>query len=212
MLSPDALSLQHWLSPAFPTGAFAYSHGLEQVIARGDVEGSAALELWLADVLRHGSGWQDAVILSLGLCDGADLDALDALSRALQPSVERLQETTEQGAAFARIVGQTSGRVLPPRSLALAVAEAAAPLDLPRDVVVAAYLQAFVTNLVTIAIRHIPLGQGDGHGVLARLLPLLPDLARLAATAGLDDLGNSCLGADMAAMDHETKEVRLFRT
>jgi len=212
MISAQALSLQHWLSPAFPTGAFAYSHGLEQVIARGDVLDGAGLELWLADVLRYGSGWQDAVLLSLGLRDGADLEALDALSRALQPSAERLQEATEQGAAFARIVGQTTGRALPPRSLALAVAEAAAPLDLPREVVIAAYLQAFLTNLVTIAIRHIPLGQGDGHGVLARLLPLLPDLARVAADARLDDLGNSCLGADIAAMEHETKEVRLFRT
>lgn len=212
MISPQALSLQHWLSPAFPTGAFAYSHGLEQVIARGDVQDGAGLELWLADVLRYGSGWQDALILSLGLRDGADLAALDALSRALQPSAERLQESTEQGAAFARIVGQTTGRALPPRSLALAVAEAAAPLDLPREVVIAAYLQAFLTNLVTIAIRHIPLGQGDGHGVLARLLPLLPELARVAADARLDDLGNSCLGADIAAMEHETKEVRLFRT
>ena len=212
MLSPAALTLQHWLSPAFPTGAFAYSHGLEQVIARGDVTDAAGLELWLADVLRFGSGWQDAVILSLGLRDGADLDALDALSRALQPSAERLQESLEQGAAFARIVGQTTGRALPPRSLALAVAEAARPLDLPRETVIAAYLQAFLTNLVTIAIRHMPLGQGDGHGVLARLLPLLPELARLAADARLDDLGNSCLGADMAAMEHETKEVRLFRT
>lgn len=212
MLSPAALALQHWLSPAFPTGAFAYSHGLEQVIARADVTDAAGLELWLADVLRFGSGWQDAVILSLGLRDGSDLDALDALSRALQPSAERLQESLEQGAAFARIVGQTTGRALPPRSLALAVAEAAAPLDLPRETVIAAYLQAFLTNLVTIAIRHMPLGQGAGHGVLARLLPLLPDLARLAADARLDDLGNSCLGADMAAMEHETKEVRLFRT
>ena len=212
MLSPAALTLQHWLSPAFPTGAFAYSHGLEQVIARGDVTDAAGLELWLADVLRFGSGWQDAVILSLGLRDGADLDALDALSRALQPSAERLQESLEQGAAFARIVGQTTGRALPPRSLALAVAEAAHPLDLPRETVIAAYLQAFLTNLVTIAIRHMPLGQGAGHGVLTRLLPLLPDLARLAADARLDDLGNSCLGADMAAMEHETKDVRLFRT
>lgn len=212
MLSPEALTLQHWLSPAFPTGAFAYSHGLEQVIARGDVLDGAGLELWLTDVLRYGSGWQDAVLLSLGLRDGADLDALDALSRSLQPSAERLLESTEQGAAFARIVGQTTGRALPPRSLALAVAEAAAPFNLPREGMIAAYLQAFLTNLVTIAIRHVPLGQGDGHGVLARLLPLLPDLARLAADARLDDLGNSCLGADMAAMEHETKEVRLFRT
>ena len=212
MLTHAPLTLQHWLSPAFPTGAFVYSHGLEQVVARGDVRDAAGLEAWLSDLVRFGSGWQDAVLLAQGLRAGADPDALDALCHALQPGSERLQETREQGAAFARCVGQTTGRALPPRCLPLAVAEAAAPLALPPAVVIAAYLQAFVTNLVTIAIRHVPLGQGDGHGVLARLLPLLPDIATLASDAGLDDLGNSCLGADMAAMEHETSEVRLFRT
>ena len=31
------LTLVQWLSPAFPTGAFAYSHGLEAVISQVDV-------------------------------------------------------------------------------------------------------------------------------------------------------------------------------
>ena len=212
MLTPQALTLSHWLSPAFPTGAFAYSHGLEQVVAQGDVSDAAGLELWLAEILRHGSGWQDAVLLSLALRADADLDELDALTVALQPSAERLQESCEQGAAFARVVGQTNGRALPPRTLPIAVADAARPLGLPADSVIAAYLQAFVTNLVTIAIRHVPLGQGEGHAVLARLLPRVADLATVAAKAQLDDLGNSCLGADLAAMEHETKDTRLFRT
>ena len=30
------LTLVQWLSPAFPTGAFAYSHGLEQAVASGN--------------------------------------------------------------------------------------------------------------------------------------------------------------------------------
>lgn len=212
MLEPASLTLVHWLSPAFPTGAYAYSHGLEQVIARGDVTDSDGLEAWLADVVRFGGGWQDAVLLSLALRDDADLDAIDAVAAALQPCTERLQETREQGMAFARIVGQMTGRSLPARTLPVSVAEAAAALALPREMVIAAYLQSFLTNLVTIAIRHIPLGQGEGHCVLARLLPLLPELAKLAAEAQLEALGNSCLAADMAALEHETKEVRLFRT
>ncbi|TQM94099.1 urease accessory protein UreF [Roseinatronobacter monicus] len=212
MLSPEALTLNHWLSPAFPTGAFAYSHGLEQVIARGDVTDAPGLEYWLADVLRFGSGWQDSVLLACALADGADTSGLDALCHALQPCAERLQETQEQGAAFARTVAQITGRDLPPRTLPIAVAEAAAPLGLAPQTVIAAYLQAFLTNLVTIGIRHVPLGQGAGHGVLARLLPLVPALAQAASLASADDLGNCCLGADMAAMEHETKDVRLFRT
>lgn len=212
MLTTETLTLQHWLSPAFPTGAFAYSHGLEQVVARAEVSDAAGLELWLADVLRFGSGWQDAVLLACALRDGADLTALDALCDALQPCAERMQETREQGAAFARTVGRITGRDLCPRALPIAVAEAALPLGLPPQTVIAFYLQTFLTNLITIGIRHVPLGQGEGHGVLARLLPLVQKTAHAASLACMDDLGNSCLGADMAAMEHETKEIRLFRT
>lgn len=212
MLTPAALTLQHWLSPAFPTGAFAYSHGLEQVIARGEVTDAESFKAWLLDVLCFGSGWQDAVLIALALDEGADFHRVDAFAMALQPTAERLQEASEQGAAFARTVTQITGRALPARLLPVTVAEAAAPLGLPRDLVIAAYLQAFVTNLATIAIRHVPLGQGDGHRVLAQVLTQLPELAQDAAFARIEDLGNSCFGADLAAMEHETKDVRLFRT
>ena len=211
--APTALlALVQWLSPAFPTGAFAYSHGLEQVVADGDVHDAASLSPWLAEILRHGAGWQDAVLLAQGLREGADLDALDALARALQPSAERLQESTEQGAAFARTAAHVTARTLPARALPLAVAEAAAPLGMPPAQVIALYLQAFAGNLVTIATRHVPLGQSEGQAVLAGLAPLIADLAERAARADLEDLGNSCLAADLAAMRHETREVRLFRT
>ncbi|MGY6548090.1 MAG: urease accessory protein UreF [Roseinatronobacter sp.] len=212
MRSPDALTLLHWLSPVFPTGAFAYSHGLEQVIALGDVRCDASLERWLGDILRFGAGWQDAVLLSLALRDEADLDALDAFAVALQPSAERLLEAREQGAAFARVVGQITGRALQPRLLPIAVADAARGLRVPPEDVIGAFLQAFLTNLVTIAIRHVPLGQGAGHAVLSRLLAQVPVLAQDASVARAEDLGNSCLAADLAAMEHETRDVRLFRT
>lgn len=206
------LTLTQWLSPGFPTGAFAYSHGLEQVIHDDVVSDAASLELWLADILRYGAGWQDAVLLVQALAPGADLTALDATARALQPGFERLQETLEQGAAFARTVAAMTGRALPPRALPVAVGEATAPLGLPPEQVVALFLQGFTANLVTIAVRHIPLGQTEGQGVLARLAPVIAELAPRAAVATLDALGSCALAADLAAFRHETKDVRLFRT
>jgi urease accessory protein len=49
-----------WLSPAFPVGAFSYSHGLEAAVEAGAVRDRATLERWLASVLLHGSGRIDA--------------------------------------------------------------------------------------------------------------------------------------------------------
>lgn len=205
------LMLMQWLSPAFPTGAFAYSHGLEQVIADGDVHDARSLARWLMDVLTLGTGWQDAVLLCQGL-RGTDIDEIDATARALAPCAERLTETLDQGAALARTVAALTGRDLPPRSLPATLAQAAAPLALPPSEVAAQFLLAFAGNLVTIAVRHVPLGQTEGQRVLFELMPRIADLAARAADAGPDDLGSATLGADLAAMRHETRDVRLFRT
>lgn len=212
MLSPAALTLVQWLSPAFPTGAFAYSHGLEQVIADGCVHDAGSLRDWLADVVQFGTGWQDAVLMAQALKDGADPDALDALSVALQPCAERLCEAREQGAAFARTLGIMTGQTLAPRTLPLTVACAARPLGLPARDVIALYLQGFASNLVTMGVKHIPLGQSAGQKVLADLLPVIIAVATRAQTADPDAFANSCLAADLAAMHHETKETRLYRT
>ena len=57
------LHLLTWLSPAFPTGAYAYSHGLEWAVEDGDIVDGDTLREWLADVLLHGSGRNDAILL-----------------------------------------------------------------------------------------------------------------------------------------------------
>lgn len=201
-----------WLSPAFPTGAFAYSHGLERVIAAGDVHDAPGMERWLRNILHHGAGWNDAVLLCAALRPGADHAALDHLARALQPSLERLQESAEQGAALARTIAAMTGRPLPPRLLPIALGEAAAPLSLVPAEVAQLYLQGFAANLCLIATRHIPLGQTEGQAVLARLQPDIIEIGDRAALAETSDLASASFAADLAAMQHETMDVRIFRT
>jgi urease accessory protein len=212
MTTPALLTLVQWLSPAFPTGGYAYSHGLEQVITDGAVSDGDSLRRWLADVLTFGAGRQDAVLLALSLRGGADHDALSALARALQTSAERLSETMEQGAAFARAVSALTGRDLPARPLPVAVGQAASTLDLPPAQVLALYLHAFASNLVSAAVRFVPLGQDAGQAVLSALHPVVDGLARDLVDATLDDLQSAALGADLAAMRHETLDVRIFKT
>ncbi len=56
------------------------------------------------------------------------------------------------------------------------------------------------------------MGQTEGQRLLTRLLPLIADLGTKAARSTLDDLGSASLTADLAAMQHETMDVRIFRT
>lgn len=205
------LTLSQWLSPSFPVGSFAWSHGLEAAVSAGQVRDGATLEAWLRAVLIWGSGWCDAILLCHAL-RGHPSDELDGLAQALAPSLERWRETVEQGGAFTRAVNAMTGTARPDRALPVAVGVAAAGLGLPVATVAAHYLQAFAANLVSAGVRFIPLGQTEGQAVLTRLRPMLIILAKGAAEAGLDDLGGAAFGADIAAMRHEELEVRLFRS
>ena len=60
----DLARLMTWLSPAFPVGAFSYSHGLEWAVEAGTVRDAATLGDWIEDVLRHGAGRTDAILLA----------------------------------------------------------------------------------------------------------------------------------------------------
>ncbi len=206
------LSLIQWLSPAFPTGGYAYSHGLEQAVVDGTLPDAASLKDWLTDILTHGTGRQDAILLACALRHDADLDALSALALALSSSAERQHETLAQGAALAQTVAALTHRVLPPRPLPVALGEAAAPLNLPASQVIALYLHAFASNLIQCMVRFVPLGQTAGQATLSALHPLITRLGHTLSSATTDDIATASFGAEMAAMRHETMQPRIFKT
>jgi urease accessory protein len=214
-----------WLSPAFPVGAFAYSHGLEFAHEAGDLPGRAALEAWLADLLARGSGRNDAILLAAawraaGAGDAAGLASVNELALALQPSAERLLETTTQGNAFVAALLAA----WPAPGLALlqeigtdiaypvAVGAAAAAHELPLIETVEAFLLAFAANLVSAAVRLGIVGQTDGQRVTAALAPRAAGIAAESPGWTLDDLGSATLRSDLASLRHETQYTRLFRS
>ena len=60
----------------------------------------------------------------------------------------------------------------------------------------------------------LPASRPAAHGleVLRDLAPAIARTAERASIATLDDLGAITLGADIAAMKHETQHSRVFRT
>jgi urease accessory protein len=215
-----------WLSPAYPIGAFTYSHGLETAVEEGRVRDRADLEAWLALVLRHGGGWTDAVLLAhahVTVCadDQGEWRRLLALARARVPTAELALETRAQGEAFARASlaswPDPHGRLS--RYLAetsptypLAVGAVSACHGVPLKSVLGAYLQAFAANLVSAAVRLVPLGQTDGQHAVAALEPVVHEVAAAAPACPLDELGTTTLMVDLCSMRHETQYTRLFRS
>lgn len=205
------LTLAQWLSPAYPVGAFAWSHGVEQAIQDGRIADPAGLEAWLRTCLREGSGRSDAIWLRLAAGPG-DVRDLDAEARAFAPSAERLAETARQGAAFVRTTNAVWGLDLPDLVLPVAVGRAVRMMALDPDAAVLLYLQAFASNLVSAALRLMPMGQTEGQRVLAALQDDILGIAAGTRGATRDDIFSNAFLSDIASMRHETLEPRLFQS
>jgi urease accessory protein len=211
------LRLMTWLSPAFPVGAFSYSHGLEWAVRSGEITSSDHVFEWLADVIAQGSGWNDALLLAASwratITDCQDeLAAIAELAEAMSPSAERHMETMLLGEAFTRSASSWLDEPLAPTAYPVAVGIVAARNRIPLADTLAAFLHALASNLVGAAIRLVPLGQSDGLSAIARLEPIVLDMAKRAADASLDDLGSACFAVDMASLCHQTLDPRLFRS
>ena len=214
MPTDPVLILNQWFSPAYPLGSFAYSHGLETAIQDRRIHSAATLENWLVDVLEHGTGHTDAVFVhaAYGCAGMADVQALDAQAHAFAPGAERLMESVQQGDAFARTTAAVWGTELPALTFPVAVGYAARTLDLPVLLTGALYLQSFVSNLVSCAVRLVPLGQTEGQSVLQHLSQRCMAVSTRAGEEGLQGLMSAAFASDIAAMRHETLNHRIFRT
>jgi urease accessory protein len=211
--SANTLTLVQLLSPSFPVGAFAYSHGLENAIDDGLIANAEDLQDWLHCLLTQGGGRADAVLLNLALvADEQDVSMIDAHARAFAASKERIQETNLQGSAFCETVTAVWGIPLSKLTYPVAVGRAARALNLDPDLTTAMYLQAFVGNLCGAAMRLVPLGQTDGQRVQVALKPVMIDVAATVKDATLDDFHSNTFMSDIAAMRHETQYSRVFRT
>lgn len=223
MADPRALyRLMSWLSPSYPVGAFAYSHGLEQAVEVGRVSDAAELTRWIDAVLIQGTGSVDGPLFrETYACVWGEnwqtLGEIAALGSAFQASAEFALESRSQGNAFLKATREAwpaapfdrldEGAVYP-----VAVATACAAHEIPLEDGLAAYFHAFAANLVSAGVRLVPLGQSDGQAALAALEPSVIRAQHRAMTIPLDDMGSAAPLIDFDSMFHETQYSRLFRS
>ena len=139
-------------------------------------------------------------------------DDLSDLAYAHATSAGRNTEMRDQGTAFGQLIAILTGVQPPALPYPIAVGHAARSFELPTQDVLAVFLQALAAQLVSAAVRFVPLGTTDGQKVLAALTPLITTLAATCATEPLSALSSATFGADLAQMRHETLDVRIFRS
>lgn len=211
--------LMTWLSPAFPTGAFAYSHGLEAAFHREVISTRGDLENWLATLLRQGSGWNDAVLCAEACrraSSGESLEGLAKVGEAMAGGAERHLETMAQGSAFLAAAREWPEAVPDTLTsecpLPVAIGAVAGRMGVPLQATLAAYLNTFAGNLVQSALRLGRLGQQEGVSVIAVIEPVVLDVARRASGSTLDDLGSATVMSELMGLTHETMPSRVFRS
>lgn len=221
------LRLMAWLSPSFPVGAFSYSHGLEWAVEAGLVTDRDSLVRWVSGVVAHGAGRVDAALLleaHRAVAEPERLARVVEWGEALRGTAELALEASAQGQAFLNaVVAAWPDPFLAEWASALkaearvaaypvALGVAASRAGIGEWDAVAAFLHALAANLVSAAIRLVPLGQTDGQKALAALEPVVLRHARAALDRPFDDIGAAAPMVDWCSIRHETQYTRLFRS
>ncbi|HVH82217.1 MAG TPA: urease accessory UreF family protein [Stellaceae bacterium] len=218
-----------WASPAFPIGAFSYSHGLEAAAAEGSVHDRATLESWIKAVIVRGSGRVDSDILrdawrAVKVSDDAVLAVTNGRGCAYRATAELATESGQQGMAFtAAYEAAWTGHHLNPPPLAkesfsgdichaAAFGAASARAGVSLGDALTAYLAACAANLMSAGLRLGIIGQNDGQRILAALELDVSAAVAASLAREMQDFGSATFAADLASMAHETQYTRLFRS
>jgi urease accessory protein len=228
---PGLLELLAWFSPAMPTGAFSYSHGLEWAVEAALVHDAPGLHGYVEAVLRQGSARVDAILLGAahgasiaGEFEGRPLEEVIAYAAAMHGTRELALESAAQGRALLTTLQQAwpapeldqldalcRRLKVEPRHACVAGVAAAAH-GVPLRAATLAFLHAFAAHLISAGIRLIPLGQTDGQRLTAAIMPAILEVADEALSGSLDELGTATPLVDWCSMRHETQHTRLFRS
>lgn len=223
------LRQQGWLSPAFPSGSYSYSHGIEWAVAAGSIHDRKSLVDWLEADLRYGSGRNEAIFFmeawrSATENDRGKLLEIAESAAAFRGTSEFALETSQQARAclttLRRVWPDTlleilsefisELRIAPVLSVVLGVG--LARQDIPVTLALPAFLQSYLANLVTAGVRLIPLGQTDGQLAIAELESSVLAVAAQAEETTIHDLGSAAFMVDLASASHEEQYTRLFRS
>ena len=227
MASDPLYRLLAWLSPSYPVGAFSYSHGVETAVEERLIRDRASLVAWLDSVLRRGTGCVDGALFAASWRAATEgdwplFDDIAQRATAWRGTSEMALESRQQGGSFLSItrtawphpaLDEVHRRLDGELALPVAVALAAAVHGISLEAALSGYLHAFAANLISAALRSVPLGQTDGQVALAALETSVSDTVRAAvAVTSLDDVGTATPLLDWCSLRHETQYTRLFRS
>ena len=201
--------LQTWFSPSFPIGSYSYSHGLEAMIEDNLILNKEDIQDYINCLLFYGTCKNDIILIKYSYFG----EELNDFALSLCASKERKIETLEMGNAFRKVLKDSWNYKLPKNTAyPICVGKASNYFKIPLKFTLNFYLQSFISNIVNVCVKHIPIGQKIGQDCIVSSLKLINNFVNKSNDFTLDDLGGICFNSDLYSIKHERLSTRIYKT
>ena len=211
-----------------PTGAYAFSQGLETATEEAWLKNVDDTYDWLTLQLRYNLGYTDLPLLirmlnALQNKDHSALQKLNAIALSLRETKEFRLNDVATGQALMRVLKglkadedkvaldeflQSESEI----SFISAFAIASYQWQIKQQDACLGYAWSWLENQVAAATKLVPLGQTESQQLLERLQPSILTVIELANDCDDDELGASLPLLSVASCWHEHQYSRLFRS
>ena len=201
--------LQIWFSSSFPVGSYAYSHGLEAIIDDNKIKNKDDVKEYLEALLFYGSLRNDYIFLK-SVYMGEEINDLILASAS---SKERHTEMIDMGNSFRKIMKDSWELVLEENtSFVYCISKAALHFNIKFDDLIKFYLQSYISNLINVCVKHIPMSQKDGQILNVNFIDQIQKFLDQSYQLTLKDIGTSFFIGDIFAIKHENLDSRIYLT
>ena len=201
--------LQIWFSSSFPIGSYAYSHGLEALIDEKKIENKDDVKEFLDALLFYGTLRNDYIFMK-SIYKGEEINQLILASAS---SKERQIEMIDMGNYFRKIMKDSWELSLPENtSFIYCLAKAGLYFDIKFDDLIKLYLQSFISNLINVCVKHIPMSQKDGQSLNVIFINQIQEFLTHSDKLTLKDIGTTFFIGDIFAIKHENLDSRIYLT
>jgi len=201
--------LQVWFSSSFPIGSYAYSHGLEALIDDKKIKNNNDVKEFLDALLFYGTLRNDYIFMK-SIYKG---DEINQLILASASSKERQIEMIDMGNSFRKIMKDSWELSLPENtSFIYCLAKAGIHFNIKFDDLIKFYLQSFISNLINVCVKHIPMSQKDGQRLNVIFINQIQEFLSHSDKLTLKDIGTTFFIGDIFAIKHEYLDSRIYLT
>ena len=201
--------LQIWFSSSFPVGSYAYSHGLEALIDNKKIKNKNDVKEYLDALLFYGSLRNDYIFIK-SIYKGEEINDIILASSS---SKERHIEMIDMGNSFRKIMKDSWQLSLPDKtSFVYSLSKAAIHFNIQFDDLIKIYLQSYISNLINVCVKDIPISQKDGQTLNVNFIDQIQKFLDQSDQLTINDIGTTFFIGDIFAIKHENLETRIYLT